>query len=601
MRLGGNLILSTTPFDVRSFAAWFGQCALVGVASGLAAAGLVWAVGLVQDATLGQVFGIHLEAASDPSAETSRLSNLWLLPLLPALGGLAVGVLALLFGAEVYSGGTDRVLDAYHRGHARFSWWVPVGKWLASIVTLGTGGSAGREGPMSLIGGGLGSVVGRAMRAGDRRRRLLMLAGLAAGVGSVFRVPFGGAIFAIEVLYRDGFEEEGIFPCLIASVFGYGTFVAFHGTGHLFSVPEFAAVSLSAVPLFALVGLAVVPFGYLFTHALHLAPTVFGATKLPRWLQPCAGGVIVGLLGLIHVDILGIGYGWVQQALAPGAIAGSSATLVATFLLFALGKIVATGCTVGSGGSGGTFAPSVVSGAFVGSAVGHGLALLNWRAVPEPAAFALAGMAAFLGGVAHVPLAAVVMVCELVGNYQLLVPLMLAVGTSYLLLHRTTLYPAQVANPAASLVHAGSVAADALQTLRVSDLGPLRPPPEKIAANTPLAQVVSLFAERRHSILCVTDAEGTVRQIITLRAVRIIMGSADIWPHLIAEDAARPLATVTVNDSLARVIDQLLATDSDELLVADEHGEVVGVVGHDDIARLSLHEALRRSSRSTEG
>jgi len=599
MKLRRSYRVALTHTDLRSLGRWFGLCAFVGVAAGLAGAAFVSAIDGVQTFMLGKLLGVWLDQPAHvaDSPGTSFIS-LWFLPLIPAVGGLCSGIIARAFGTEVFGGGTDAVLRAYHQRDAKVSWHVPIGKWLASIVTLGTGGSAGREGPMTLVGGGIGSVIGSTFRVTDRERRLLLLAGAGAGVGAVFRIPFGSAIFAIEVLYRDGFEEEGIFPCLIASVFGFAAFVAIHGSGHMFGIPPLSDLVLSTVPLFALVGLAVAPFGYLFTKMLALAPRVLGRVVARRWLRPCLGGLLVGLLGLLHPELMGIGYGWIRQVLAPSAAAPASVGLAGLFVLFALGKILATGLTVGSGGSGGTFAPSIVTGAFVGGAVGQVLSALFPALVPEPGAFALVGMGAFLGGVAHVPLAAVVIVCELVGNYDLLVPLMVAVGVSYLLLRHTTLYEAQVQNASASPARARGIALDALGTLRVHDLGELRPAPTPIPATMRLSAFITQVVEGRATIFPIQNDAGPIREVVTVKSLRAILDNSSLWPHLIVADAATPLLPVRTSDSLHRLLEVLGTMDCDEVFIVDAAGFVIGVAGYEDVVRLTVQESIRRKAEA---
>ena len=308
--------------DLRGFAKWFGLCTLVGALSGLAGAAFVSVVSHLHTYCLEAPFGVRLGRPAVPSgpvedapvAGTPSLP-IGLLPIVPALDGIAVALLARWLGRGLCGGGTDTVLKAYHLRQGSIPWRVPFGKWLASAITIGTGGSAGREGPMMLVGGGLGSVLAKWFGLGERERRLLLLAGAGAGVGAVFRIPFGSAIFAIEVLHSDGFEEEGIFPCLVASVSGYSAFIAVHGTGHLFDIPSLPAFGLLATSLFALVGLAVVPFGYSFTLLLRTIPKWLERFRLSRWAQPGVGGLAVGALGLLHPELLGIGYGWAQQVL----------------------------------------------------------------------------------------------------------------------------------------------------------------------------------------------------------------------------------------------------------------------------------------------
>lgn len=594
MNKAANLA-SNTFNELRGLVRWAFCCAAVGLCSGLAAAAFVHAVDWLQLRILQEPLGVTLVDRDSPGpAQNFAHYSIWLLPLVPAAGGLLVSLLAKVFGAEVFGGGTDTLLHAYHRKSGRLSWRAPVGKWLASAITLGTGGSAGREGPMTLVCGGIGSVLGQLLRLPEKERRLLLLAGAGAGVGAVFQVPLGSAIFAIEVLYRDGFEEEGIFPCLIASVTGYACFVVLHGTGQLFLLPPLPPLSLSTLPCFAMVGLAVAPFGYLFTAMLRAVPRLHSMLRIPHFWRPCVGGLLVGALGLLSPQLLGIGYGWVQAVLAPLEGTTPAWSAVGLFILFAFGKILATSVTVGSGGSGGTFAPSIVAGGFVGGAVGHAVHLFSPGLAPEPAAYALVGMGAFLGGIGHVPLAAVIIVCELAGNYQLLVPLMSAGGVAYLLLRRTSLYPQQARSPAASPARVGGIAVEVLDTLCIRDMDRIRAAPEAVPADLGLTELIAVLGDEGRDTLPIAEKDGRVREMVTLKALRSILDYSPLWTHLIATDASSPAVTARMEDSLREVMERLIAAGTDELFVVDGNGQIVGVVGHTDVAQLALREAVRR-------
>lgn len=597
-------LASVARYELGALVRWLLLCAAVGAASGLAASLFVSATDGLQFQVLDRLLGVVLERPPGepaPALDGPALLPRWLLPLVPALGGLLCGLVALTLGSKAYGGGTDHVLSSYHKEAGRMDWRAPLGKWLASVATLGTGGSGGREGPMSLVGAGVGSLLARLFRVGDRERRLLLLAGAGAAIGAVFRIPLGAAIFAIEVLYRDGTEEEGIFPCLIASVSGYSVFLGMHGSGHLFATGNFGELSLRTVPLFALVGVAVVPFGFLFTESVRAVRRRAAAVRVPRWLLPALGGLLVGLMGLfIHPELLGIGYGWVQSQLRAVPEPGATLQAAGIVLLLAMGKIIATALTVGTGGSAGTFAPAVVVGGLVGGAVGEALHVMWPELAPVPARYALVGMGALLAGVAHVPLAAVIIVCELAGNYELLVPLMAAVSISYLLLRRTTLYPSQVRNPAASPVWAGAVALDALETLRVADLVPLRPAAEPVPADLPLAALMRRLTERHDSVFPVRAEDGRITGVVTLDVLRGLLDSAGLWRSLIVADAAVPVVCVSPGDSFRTLFERLQGTEEEELLVMDD-GKVLGVVGHADLARLTLLEASRRAREARTG
>jgi len=208
-------LASVAIYDLRALTRWFAFCAMTGVMAGLAAAAFVETIAFLQQVALYRLVGIHLshpQGFAATNAPTTPVLPKWFLPIVPAFGGLLVGWMATRISPDIYGGGTDNVLFAYHQRRGILAGKAAIGKWIASALTLGLGGSAGREGPMTYVGGGIGSTLARFFRLGDRERRLLLLAGAGAGLGAVFRIPLGSAIFAIELLYRDGFEEEGIFP-----------------------------------------------------------------------------------------------------------------------------------------------------------------------------------------------------------------------------------------------------------------------------------------------------------------------------------------------------------------------------------------------------
>ncbi len=585
--------LSAAQSALRGMLRWFVLCAVVGVGAGALGAAFVLAVHAVQELVLGWGLGVEL---TPPPGEAHWRRNqgeahlhLYFLPLVVAAGGLVVGLLGRWLGPAVAGGGTNTFLAAYHQRGGKLPWHLPLSKWVASVVTLGTGGSGGREGPASLMGAALGSAFAGLWRLGPRERRLLMLAGAAAAVGAVFRIPLGAAIFAIEVLYRDGFEEEGVFPCLIASVSGYSVFATLVDTGSLFTTSGAYAWDARSLPLYVLVGVAVTPFGYLFAAALGWVPRFFDSLGWPRWLRPAVGGLIVGSLGLVNYELLGSSYGWVQAMLTPEP-QPVTLVVVLTPLALALVKIGVTGVTVGSGGSAGTFGPTVVVGVLVGGAAGFALRALWPELGSDPSSFALVGMGALLGGLGKTPMAAVIIVCELTGNYALLVPLMLAVGVAYLLLRRATLYPAQLPSHSHSPVHAGRLARGALDTMRVEELGPLRAAPPAVPETMRLPQLVALLAARPGAVFPVTDEHGAVRYMVHLKSVASVLDESTFWAALVAHDAALPLVVVSPADSVREALKRLSESGLEELLVRDQHGAFVGVVGYQDVARFSAEE-----------
>lgn len=383
----------------------------------------------------------------------------WVVALVPAIGGLLAG-LVLRFAPEARGGGGDAMIRAFHEQDGYIRPRVLAVKMIASILTLGTGGSGGREGPTMHAGGALGSIIASVLGVGPRERRVLLVAGVAAGIAAVFRTPLGAALIAVEVLYRDGFESESLIPSVFSSVVAYSIVSTVLGESRLFAVPGRFTFDPRHLPLFALLAVVIALVAGLFLATMRRSRALFNRLPVPDPLRPALGGLMMGLVVAAFLawkksptvavaydpGLLGTGYGALQVTLTGAPWLSGSWYDVQVFLLLALGKIVTSSLTIGSGGSAGDFAPSLVIGGLVGAAFGHTLLRLGVPGV-EPAAFALVGMAAFYGGIAHVPLAALVMVCELAGNYDLLVPLMLALGVAFVLLRKRALYESQRAAP----------------------------------------------------------------------------------------------------------------------------------------------------------
>ena len=375
--------------------------------------------------------------------------GLWLIPVITTLGGLIVGLIVEGYAPEAEGHGTDAVVRAFHRADGVIRPRVPPIKLLASAITIGSGGSAGREGPTALVAAGVGSWYATITKRDGRDRRLLMLTGMAAGLSAMFRSPIGTALMAIEVLYAEmEFEAGALLYALLASIVAYAVNGFFDGWEPLFRLPGPIGRLPRAldygwyVALGVLAGITATIIPVIFYRVRDL----FRASRIPAVLRPAVGGLGVGLMGMMVPQVLGGGYGWVQLAI-DGRLA------LGTLLLLVAAKWAATSLTVASGGSGGVFAPSLYVGAMLGGA---------WAAVVHepPAPFVIVGMAAVFSGTAHVPIATLMMVTEMTGGYTLLVPAALAVVISYLVQRRLSerlryrsLYEAQVGTRADSPAH----------------------------------------------------------------------------------------------------------------------------------------------------
>jgi len=374
--------------------------------------------------------------------------GLWLVPLATTLGGLISGFMVYALAPEAEGHGTDTAVKAFHHLGGRIRARVPFVKMLASAITIGSGGAAGREGPTALISAGIGSVYASLERRSDEERRLLTLIGMAAGLSAIFRSPVGTAMFAIEVLYSDmEFDGGALLYTLLGSVVAYAVNGLFVGWQPLFHVPTGLAVAhFNDYLWYIVLGATAGVVATLLPNVFYLIRDGFAALPIPPHFKPALGGLGIGLLALGLPQVLAGGYGWIQEA-----IDGRLSLILLLALVFA--KMLAFSLTVSSGGSGGVFAPSLYVGAMLGGLLAH--------VCEQPAApFVIVGMAAVFAGAARVPVATMLMVTEMTGGYHLLPAASLAVVLSYLVqaalsahLKYNSLYEAQVPGRADSPAH----------------------------------------------------------------------------------------------------------------------------------------------------
>lgn len=436
-----------------------GWCLLVGVFGAVAALLFEAAVHQAQRLLLEGIGGYTPPRAGvlNPQVEIPPFPGRWWLPVATTLGGLLSGFIVYRWAPEAEGHGTDAAIAAYHRHGAEVRPRIPFIKAVASALTIGSGGVAGREGPTAQISVGLASILARVVKLRGQERRILLLAGMAAGLSAMFKAPLGMAIFSVEILYAGMvFESEALIYTVISAVTAYAVFGFFAGWTPIFEIPAQLALDRPQELLgFALLGVAAGVLGALLPTLLFGVRDLFRRLPGPPHLRPALGGLAVGLAGVASPALLGTGYGWVELALA-GQL--SLALLVA--LLLAKGPAMAV--TIGSGGSGGVFAPTITLGALLGAVVGTGLAGVVPTVAASTPAFIVVGMAAVFAGAARVPISTLIMVAEMTTGYGLLVPAMLAVTLSYMVQRSLTagwryptLYEAQVETREDSPVHRG--------------------------------------------------------------------------------------------------------------------------------------------------
>ncbi|MGH6990264.1 MAG: chloride channel protein, partial [Stellaceae bacterium] len=434
-------------------------CVVLGVVGALGAQVFLILLHFIETYVLAIVGGYHTIRVADAHgmgrAPIPFTHLYWWMPVATTLGGLVAGLLIFGLAPETEGHGTDATLTAFHRNNGRMRTRVPFIKTLVSAITIGTGGSGGREGPTAQIASGAGAIIGHIFKLPDEERRIVILIGMAAGLSAIFKSPLGTAIFAVEILYsRMAFEGDALIFTLISASIAYSITGIFSGYTPLFLLPQSPR---QLVPLdllwFSMLGVLAGALGALMPRIYYGIRDWFVVLKVPRAVKPALGGLVVGLIGIVVPPIIGGGYGYMQFVLQ-----GGSGLAVWMLLLFTFGKILTLSFTVGSGGSGGVFGPTLYVGVMLGGTFAGVLHMLHVNI--DGTWLAVVGMAAVFAGAARVPIAAMVMVIEMTGGFTLIMPTMLAVAIAFLVqmvLSRnakyTTIYECQARTPADSPVY----------------------------------------------------------------------------------------------------------------------------------------------------
>ncbi len=599
-RLGmlATLLTDSGPLDLRLLGRMLLHAAAVGAAAGLIAAAFFGLLELGEDYFLNCLAGYTPLRAAGELAERSNTDQSfrpWLLIFLPAIGALLATALARRFAPECEGAGENAVIQAFHRKKSlmlpRVIWVKPI----ATLLTLASGGAGGREGPTAQIGAAIGSTVAGYLRLSERERRVLLVAGAAAGTSAIFRTPLGAALLAVEVLYRDDFESEGLVPAVLASVMGYSVFIYFYGEATLFQTAAQYPFVPSHLPYYALMALMLAVVGASYVRVMRLVERL--SAKLPAWCRSAVGGLGVGLMATVIVmatvpgmglGILGGGYGAAQVAIIGSSWLPDGYSGVQLLLLLGVAKLLASSLTIGTGGCAGVFGPSLAIGALFGGAFGRFIQVAFDNPSIEPGAFALVGMGAFFGGLGHAPLGALVMVCEMAGSYDLLVPLMLAEAISFVALRRRTLYPAQVPTKHESPAHPGRKL-KVLKKIKVTDVVVRDREYESFTPDTRVPDIMKAVADTSwQDVFPVLDQRGKMVGMVTPELLRLLAADRDLEDWAVAADTMQPPVTIALDDNLRHVSQTMVAHNLRELPVIDEQSRIVGFLDESEIAQTYL-------------
>ncbi len=542
---------------------------LVGVGAAGFAVVFRW---LIETFTL--FFSGHADYAAVAGAANPHLPGLgrWFLLGVPVLAGLVYGPLVHFFAREARGHGVPEVMYAVARRGGRIAPQVAVVKALASALTIGGGGSVGREGPIVQIGSALGSTLGRGVRVPEPRVRVLVACGAAGGIAATFNAPLAGVFFAMELILAD-FTGQAFGMVVLASVTSSVIGRAALGDVPFLTLPTFTVQSPWEYVGFAVLGVLAGAVGVGFTRVLYWVEDACDAIwKGPEWLRPAVGGIFLGLLLVALPQMYGVGY-----PVLGDAIGGVYALGFLVVLL--VGKMLATSLTIGIGGSGGVFAPSLFIGAMLGSAFGQVAQNLAPGVVGPVGAYGLIGMGAVFAGAARAPITAIVIMFELTGEYSIILPLMTAIviatGTSHAL-SSETIYTAKLRRRGVDL---GAVETIPLagRTLVGQVMGEV---PQPVGAGTPLARVADALARSAYGVLPVVGPDGTYAGVITARAVAEALedGRHDHDPTQLLIELP---VTLHADEHLDQAVEALDRSGCGAIPVLDPHsGEPVGWVDY---------------------
>ncbi len=527
------------------------------------------------------------EAFGEGGGEAEGPTRRWALPLVAGLGGLASGVVFFLLVPTARTHGMDEAIDAFHRQGGRLPWRGIPAMLLGSVLTIGSGGAAGAEGPAAGIGSGLGSTIAArlGLSAADRRRALV--AGMGAGMGAVFRAPLGGAMMAVESLYRHDFEADAVVLSLISSIVAFAVFGAWAGYDPIFGgTAGFSFTNAGELPYYLALGVACGLLGILYAHGLEGVRAFFRRVTLPPWAKPAIGGLLVGAVGMAAPEAIHIGYGWVQRLLRPEQVTDFSFWLLAALPVL---RIATAALTVGSGAAGGVFAPGMVAGGMLGA--------LFWRLFQdlpgfpdEPGPLVVIGMIAVFGSIAHAPLAMMLMVGEMTGNLSLLAPAMVTVAVATLLTGNVTIFRSQVATRAESAAHRHRFAFPLLDALPAQRA--IVPLPA-VPAGATVAQALAALDAASSARGAVVDAGGRLVGDLSVEALRAAPDAGATVTPL----AGGPHAALPADTPLDEALDRLAGHERRWLPVVEgADGRLLGAIDGRAVVR-AWRRAVREQVR----
>lgn len=507
----------------------------------------------------------------------------------PAIGGLIVGPIIYKFAPEAKGHGVPEVMAAMIQKGGKIRPRVAIVKAIASSITIGTGGSVGREGPIIQIGATIGSTIGQLLNLSTRRTKTLLACGAAAGIAAAFNAPIAGILFSLELLLMD-FSADKLIPVALASVIATTISRNIEGNFTAFIVPSYSMFSTYELIFYSILGLLSGLVSFAFIKILYLSEELFDENlKLPTYIKPVIGGVLLGSIAIFSPNILGMGYDTINLALQGKILITASLILIFT-------KILATSVTLGSGSSGGVFAPALFMGAMLGSLFGGIIHTWFPEITAGPGAYALVAMAGLVAGTTRAPITAIIIVFEMTSDYHIILPLVIVcVISTYISakFSRESIYTLKLVLRNISIKE--GTQANILESMPVKDV--IRINGETLSPEKSIEDILDKSIRNNNSILPITNADNKYSGIITLTdLLHIFKHKDDLSELVIASDIMNSdIQPLTEDDNCFAAVERMREYDIDGIPIINNLTDrrFIGMVWGGDIHSLYLNEMER--------
>ncbi len=558
---------------------------LIGIISGFAAIIFYFLIQFFSHFLLVEFCGYQFEPTYGEAdifhSATLHSLNRFRLLIIPAIGGLLSGFIVFKFAPEAQGHGTDSIIKSIHKREIRFDWKVPFIKALASAITIGSGGSAGREGPIAQIGGTLSGILANKLKLSEKEIRIACCCGMGAGVGAIFKTPLAGAIFGIEVLYRTSdMEYEALVPSIISSITSYSIFAIFFGFKPLFLPSEIIGFTDPTILIFYLVlGIMCAFFGALYVKSFQTTVRLFKKINIPRYLKPALGGLLAGVIAFFLPQMISTDYGQIQKML-------TIPMPLSLLFLFIILKIAATSFTVGSGGSGGLFGPAIFIGASVGTFAGTLFHQLFPTFIHTTGDFTIVGMAGFFAGIARTPISTLLMVSDLTGNYSLFVPTMLVCITTFIFNRNITIYESQVFSRFDSEAHKSEYQTTMIESTKVEEI--MVREIVSLKEDTTFKKLLEFIPKTPYNSFPIISLNEDFVGIITFNNIKDVVFEEGLENIIVARELINDeLKVLNPDNTLLEAINIFSMFDIDMIAVLDKVNskKIVGILTRNDVMK----------------